>query len=86
MKNQYLGEAKFLRAFYYFYLVRLYGEVPVYTDAKNPNITYETPVSSIQEIYDLIIADLTFAAQNVPSFSIRAVSYTHLTLPTTPYV
>ena len=27
MKNQYIGEAKFIRAFYYFYLVRLYCEV-----------------------------------------------------------
>ena len=71
LKNQYIGEAKFIRAFYYFYLVRLYGEVPVYTDAKNPNVTYETPVSTIEEIYDLILDDLTFAAQNVPSFSIR---------------
>ena len=25
LKNQYIGEAKFIRAFYYFYLVRLYG-------------------------------------------------------------
>lgn len=71
LKNQYIGEAKFIRAFYYFYLVRVFGEVPVYTDAKNPNVTYETPVSSIQEIYDLIIDDLTYAAENVPSFSIR---------------
>tara|TARA_X000000950_G_scaffold54495_3_gene65052 strand:- start:1170 stop:2663 length:1494 start_codon:yes stop_codon:yes gene_type:complete len=71
LKNQYIGEAKFLRAFYYFYLVRVFGEVPVYTDAKNPNITYETPVSSIEDIYNLIIDDLTFAAQNVPAFSIR---------------
>ena len=33
IRNRSIGEAKFLRALYYFHLVRLYGDVPLYTNA-----------------------------------------------------
>ena len=32
LKNGYLGEAYFLRAFTYFYMVRIWGDVPIYKD------------------------------------------------------
>ena len=35
LKNRILGEARFLRAIYYFYLVNIYGPVPVLTEPKN---------------------------------------------------
>ena len=31
-KNKYIGEARFLRALYYFLLVTRYGDVPLYLD------------------------------------------------------
>lgn len=65
-RNRMIAEAKFLRAFFYFDLVRLYGGVPlldhVYTPAETLNIS-RSPVS---EVYDFIIADLNDAIENLP--------------------
>src|SRR5690606_7989006 len=36
LKARLIGEARFLRAFYYFELVRVYGGVPILTDLANP--------------------------------------------------
>lgn len=57
VKNRLLGEAKFLRAFNYFYLVNLYGDVPlaISTDYKVNSELTRTPVS---KVYDQIVADL----------------------------
>lgn len=60
-KNQIVGQAKALRAHYYFELVRLFGKLPLYlhqvTDAKNAFVD-RSPVDSV---YGQIIADLTDA-------------------------
>jgi starch-binding outer membrane protein, SusD/RagB family len=57
VKNTLLGEAKFMRAFGYFYLVNLWGEVPVNasTDFKENSLKERDPV---QKVYDQIIKDL----------------------------
>jgi hypothetical protein len=59
------GEGRFIRAFTYFYLVNLYGEIPliVSTDyAENQSSTR----NSQQEIYDQIIADLQISIEKLP--------------------
>jgi hypothetical protein len=62
-KNQYLGEARFMRALNYFYLVRLFGDVPFQvepvTGPDDPNLSL--PRSSADSIYNLIVTDLTTA-------------------------
>ena len=60
IRNQLLGEAKFMRAFYYFYLVNLYGEVPLVlsTDYDATNLL---PRTSKDNIYKQIISDLVEA-------------------------
>ncbi|WP_153797930.1 RagB/SusD family nutrient uptake outer membrane protein [Foetidibacter luteolus] len=61
-KKRILGEAKFLRAWSYFYLVRLYGAVPLITEPVEANSPQLTPGrSSIDSVYNLIVADLTDA-------------------------
>jgi hypothetical protein len=58
---QLIGEAKFMRAFFYFYLVNLYGDVPLAVSSDytiNANLA-RTPKS---EVYLQIIADLKSAA------------------------
>jgi starch-binding outer membrane protein, SusD/RagB family len=57
VKDQLLGEAKFMRAFYYFYLVNLYGDVPLAstTDYKINQQLGRTPKSAV---YEQMIADL----------------------------
>lgn len=60
MKMQIEGEVKFVRAFCYFYLVNLYGEVPLnlITDFRIAGLLGK---SSKEKIYAQIIADLTDA-------------------------
>jgi hypothetical protein len=62
LKDRLIGEAKFMRAFYYFTLVRLFGEVPlVLTETKLLNAVLQIPRSPINEVYVQIIADFTDA-------------------------
>ncbi|WP_316787790.1 RagB/SusD family nutrient uptake outer membrane protein [Pedobacter frigoris] len=64
-KNRLLGEAKFVRAFTYFYLVNLFGDVPLIT--KTEYITNaETARTPKAEIYSQIIADLKEAQILLP--------------------
>ena len=64
LKNRIIGEAKFLRALNYFNLVRCFGEVPLRTQPVEAGDDQGLPVSSIVEIYDVIIEDLVFAANH----------------------
>jgi hypothetical protein len=63
-KKALLGQAYFMRAFLYYHLVRLYGDVPLITtpiDATSPDL-YPTRKPQA-EVYNLIIADLQAAEQ-----------------------
>lgn len=57
VRKHLLGEAKFLRAFCYFYLVNIFGDVPlvVSTDYK---VNQVLPNSPKTKVYELIVADL----------------------------
>jgi starch-binding outer membrane protein, SusD/RagB family len=60
-KDLYLGQAKFLRAFWYFHLVQTFGDVPLHKEF----ITVASSADSrapIADVYDLIIQDLTEAS------------------------
>jgi len=60
VKQHLLGEAKFMRAFYYFYLVNLYGDVPLVISTEYTSNDL-IPKSSRLQIYDQIIIDLRYA-------------------------
>ncbi len=63
IKSQTIGEARFLRAYAYFNLVRFFGRVPlVDTGNANGNI----PQSSVAQIYAFIEADLNYAVTVLP--------------------
>ncbi len=70
-KNQILGEARFMRAFTYFDLVRLFGRIPVMlkpVDQKNSETLIQStlvPQSSVDTVYNAILNDLWFARANV---------------------
>lgn len=66
-KNRLLGEAKFLRAIFYFKLVQFFGGVPLPTDELDAEADANggKPRSSEDEVYQLIINDLKFAADNL---------------------
>src|SRR3546814_715396 len=57
-----LAEVRTLRAFYYFYLVRMFGDVPKIPENISDLGQIQTPRSPVKEIYDdIIIPDLLFA-------------------------
>jgi tetratricopeptide (TPR) repeat protein len=61
LKSQYKGEAHFLRAYCYFYLVRMYGDLPIIKVAfRSPNeiAAFDMSRKPVSEVYDLIISDL----------------------------
>lgn len=61
-----VGEAKFLRALYYFNLVRFYGDVPMILKLESVEDALGARVPSA-DVYTQIIADLTDAEASLPS-------------------
>ena len=59
------GEAKFLRALYYFTLVRTYGDVPLFT-TPTAGVLTETNRAPTADVYKQIIQDLTDAIGVLP--------------------
>ena len=63
MKNRLLGEAHFLRAYYYFRLVRVFAGVPMPLKVLWSSDEWGMPRSSVDEVYTQILADLEIANQ-----------------------
>jgi|SRR5882724_2121496 len=57
VKQQLMGEAKFMRAFLHFYLVNFYGDVPLVTTS-NYEVNAIAKRTPQKQVYDQIIADL----------------------------
>lgn len=53
-----IGEAHFMRAMYYFQLVRVFGRVPKIDFVVSDSGLWKQPCATTQEIYDFIIKDL----------------------------
>jgi starch-binding outer membrane protein, SusD/RagB family len=73
LKTQYAAEAHFLRAYFYFDLVRFFGNIPLATSPLSPS-EYNTPQAKPEEVYKLIAEDLQFAAAKLPSIAYPAIS------------
>lgn len=73
VKNQVLGEALFIRAFWYFYLCNLYGDVPLITET-DYNTTGRKSRSKIDLVYDQVIADLLKAKLLMSEFYVASNS------------
>lgn len=58
LKQRLLGECYFLRAYYYFRLVRTYGGVPLTLEIENDDAKWQRARSSADVIYAQIISDL----------------------------
>lgn len=63
-KSEILGEAAFIRAWCYFELVRLFGEVVVYDGLPSDGV-YDQPKSSVADVYGFILKDLDFGFKNM---------------------
>jgi hypothetical protein len=61
-KSKYLGELRTLRAWYYFNLLRYYGDVPLNVSVLTDVNTAQRPRTSLKTIYDkVVIPDLEYA-------------------------
>jgi len=60
------AEARFLRAFFYFDLVKYYGKLPIIDHTVSALDASVIERSTVAEVYAFIIADLQFAIANLP--------------------
>lgn len=61
--NKAKGQARFLRAYFYLELAKMFGTVPLHLDPTGENL----PKAGVDELYGQIAADLKFAIENLPS-------------------
>ncbi|RYE22746.1 MAG: RagB/SusD family nutrient uptake outer membrane protein [Sphingobacteriales bacterium] len=66
VENRYLAEIKFLRAYTYFELVRVFGGVPIVKTTLTVDNSNKLFRATPTEVYDFIIADLEAAAAALP--------------------
>lgn len=65
-KNKIIGQARFLRAYYQFELVKWFGGIPMNGDKRfAPGDEMTIPRSSVNDVYKSIEDDLIFAAANL---------------------
>lgn len=65
-KNRLLGEAYFLRAYYYFRLVRVFAGTPLVTKVIDSDAEWGQPRASVNAIFNQILADLDSAQVKLP--------------------
>lgn len=66
LKQRIIGEAKYLRAWFYFHLVNIFGEIPLKTEPAFAADDLHVPVSDVGTIYQQIEQDLTDASLVLP--------------------
>lgn len=65
VQDRIIGEAYFLRSFYYFWLTQVFGEVPLILEVLPPD-ELKVPKASRSDILNQIIADCDRAAERLP--------------------
>lgn len=68
LRERLVHEARFLRAYSYFKLVRWFGDIPLIDHPLNPDEYNQLRISS-DEVYDFIITDLIAAIEHLPEKS-----------------
>ncbi|WP_163398482.1 RagB/SusD family nutrient uptake outer membrane protein [Flavobacterium fluviatile] len=69
LRSTYESETKFIRAYLYFEMVRLWGNIPLLTTPSKENIPQAAP----EEVYKVIAEDLVFASENLPAAAYNSV-------------
>ncbi|QSW87867.1 MULTISPECIES: RagB/SusD family nutrient uptake outer membrane protein [Flavobacterium] len=65
--NNAMGEMHFIRAFAYFFLVRLWGNVPIIENNADYSKNFVIPSNPVEDVYKFIENDLKFAIDNLRS-------------------
>jgi hypothetical protein len=68
LKNKLEAQVRFLRAFFYFDLVRIFGKVPLIDHLMTPDDLLGLDRSPVSDVYELIISDLEFAIANLEEY------------------
>ncbi|WP_254412473.1 RagB/SusD family nutrient uptake outer membrane protein [Dyadobacter diqingensis] len=66
LKKRYTAEAKFLRGYFYFELVRLFKNVPLFTVPVETSAMYDVLQATPEEVYAQIEKDLTESIADLP--------------------
>jgi len=72
LKNTYIAEARFLRAYFYFDLARFFGNVPLATKPLTVS-EYNMPQATPADVYKQIAEDLQFAAEKLPTVAYQGI-------------
>ncbi len=64
-RKRYEAEARILRAYFYSYLYRTYGDVPIISEPLNLETQYQEKKTAA-EVYKFMMEDMTFAIENLP--------------------
>lgn len=63
LRTRYTAEARFIRGYLYFDMVRLWGSIPLLTAPSTENL----PQASAEDVYKVITEDFLYAAENLPA-------------------
>ena len=58
LQQRLIGELKFLRAYYYFRLLRVFGGVPITLDVIESSDNWQVDRSSVEQVFEQILSDL----------------------------
>jgi hypothetical protein len=70
-KNKALGELYFIRALNHFNLLNYFGAIPIRIKPTIGTKDLDVPRDAVSKVYDQIIADLTFAEENLDNSSLK---------------
>ncbi len=66
VKESVVAQAKFLRAYYYFHLVNIFGEIPLKIKPAYTADELHVPTSTVDKVYERIVTDLIEASNILP--------------------
>lgn len=75
LRNTYESETRFIRAYLYFEMVRLWGNIPLLTEPSTDNI----PQAESDEVYTVIANDLIFASDNLEDVAYTTIDHGRVT-------
>ena len=67
LKSRFMAESKFLRAYFYFNLVRFFENVPLFEKPISASEVYSVVQADPEDVYAFIIQDLTEAINDLPT-------------------
>lgn len=73
-RNKIIGEAQFLRAYYYFLLVSNWGDVPIVLEPTESPTDNGVPRTSAKEVYEFILKEMTEAETKVGTIQVNGNS------------